>query len=78
MRIETKIKTDANQNPYWSLKLMKDKDCLMEVVSQTFLWSDNKQMWQMYERGFNRMAKELGKEKDLGAIKSLLLQEETT
>ena len=75
MDIVVKIKTDANQNPYWSGKLMKETDCLLEVHSQTFLWTDNKMMWEMYERCFNRMAKELSKEKDLGAIKSLLLQE---
>jgi hypothetical protein len=75
MQIVTKLKTDANQNPYWSAKIINGDNCLMEIHSQTFLWTDNKQMWEMYERCFNRVAKELAKMKDLGAIKSLLLQE---
>ncbi len=76
MYIITKLKLDQKQQPYWSCMLMNGTECVREVHSQVFDPVDKFQYWQMYERCFIRMAKEIAREPDQVVIMHMLTQED--
>lgn len=86
MHIETKIKLDTQQRPYWSAMLMHEGNCRLEVHSETFPFGDdaatrygaNRKMWDAYERCMVRVAKEVVKDvapEDMIIFKKLFIDQ---
>lgn len=76
MQIITKIRLDAKNEPYWSCRVEHNGDTKMEVISETFLFTDKFRIWRLFRDVNMRLMTELEQMNDQGALRSLLMRDE--